>query len=932
MNIDASESGTLWSVLEGLHNFDQNNDGILDQNDHNGCIAIRGRLVIDQDLTIRNCTDLRMQPCSEIVVNAQSHLTMTQNTIYGCEQMWQGIRVAPFGRLTFQFNEIRDAEHAVWAEGSGFLWPTPPGGVGNTTISVQNNRFIRNHIGVRISGASGSSNISHIPFRRNTFNGVDGGQLLPPCTQGLPNWEQASGYAGLVVQNTDFVAGVGGDATALNTFASLRNGAIAENCGFQMHNGDFSDIIGEWTIIPGVPLPSFNLSRGIGVLSLNGTATVSNSDITGADRGIYSINGRLTATGNSMATVNYGITAHQAYRFDILENQDIFYAVRGIVGRSLNVIPFFDFSSYNIHYNHLRNSSSIEVGTAIDMLSANTPTLIKARMHANDIRFANGDQGIFVGNQGGWVMDDNAVLYQDLTNVVFKSGLGIVLTNSRSNRLYENTVLDLTPAPATTAYRGNIAPSNLYCCNNSEGTKTGFEFLSACAATELKTGAMFAHTNAIRLANNTTIGEQGPNVVGTLNFQNYGNLFNVTSGTAVNETNNPNGVFGNRFHVLSDQTPDLPEMISIPNLPNPPDWFETDGSGDFTCTDCGSPTAPADGRDGLLDQADRITAGTGYGNATAGERTLQWENARHLYARMRENPTLHNQDVVVDSFYTAAAGGALHDYFVADSLANAVSVVSDSVATGMVAAMQQADSIDLLANQSLAALSGAVTWSDSLAVYVAADSIRLSGADAQAAFQQAIAAAVAERKLKAQDALSYVSGLSAATLLEKNRKDALHLFLKSLAQDSFDLSESERDSLSALAHQCPEVGGSAVYLARALFVQLIAEKGFADDSLCASTEREAKRHLPDAEETPNDMQLVPNPASGVVWVFGLPTDGSRRTIRLFNAAGQQVARQAVPGEATTHPFDVTQLPAGVYHCRVSSENGMRVSKRLMIMH
>ncbi len=62
LNISASPDGTPYSSL--------NLPTTLDPSVHHGCIAIAGRLIIDRNVTITSCANIRMQPCAEIVVNA----------------------------------------------------------------------------------------------------------------------------------------------------------------------------------------------------------------------------------------------------------------------------------------------------------------------------------------------------------------------------------------------------------------------------------------------------------------------------------------------------------------------------------------------------------------------------------------------------------------------------------------------------------------------------------------------------------------------------------------------------------------------------------------------------------------------------------------------------------------------------------------------
>lgn len=935
LNIAAGENGTSYALLEAIHNYDKNDDGVLDNSDHNGCIAITGRLIVDENLSITNCTDMRMQPCAEIVVNAQRHLNMTQNVIYGCRLMWQGITVNQFGRLTFSNNEIRDAEHAILANGSGFTWPVPPNGVGVTTISVFRNRFIQNHIGVWVQGTAGASNINHMPFVQNTF--VGGGypnlNLRQPCTFGLPNWNLDNGYAGLVVQNTDFVAGIAGDATSTNSFTALRNGAIAEGCNFQMHEGSFTDLVGELNIMPNANIPSFLLSEGIGVLSTSGSATVSNSVFSGCGHGIFSRNGRLTANNNDITDVGRGIEAFSPYRFDIINNRDIIYRDRGIFAQNFNVIPFFGLSSYMIRGNYLRNQvTGLELGTrAILMDNAVVQDILNARMFDNDILLSVAGSGIRVRNQNQWTIDENRVRIKDLSGQDQNGGTCFDFQNSRRDKIISNTVSSEGINPSTRAFQIANSPENNFCCNYTEGTTSGFEFFGACLATAFRTSDMFAHDRTLFLSNNTTIGEQGPLIPGSLNYGNYGNLFNVTSGNAVNDAALVSGILSNRFHVISDQTPDFPEVVLTPNLTGAPDWFEDNGIGEFECTDCETLPVPDGERGRMLDEADRITAGPGFGTSTAGERMLQWENARHLYQRMREYPELHNQETVIDSFFTAASGGTLHAYFVADSLANGVSVVSDTVSTILVDAMESADATDSLVESAMTPLSTAVFWADSLTIYRMADSIRLTGADEQLTFQQALIQAKIGRATKAQQALIYVSNLSATNILEQNRKDALRLFLKSIGQDVYTLSAGEIDTLSDIAHQCPAEGGSAVYIARALYVQLIEEKMFSDDTLCATEERALRKAETKHTDTYGGIQLTPNPASHELTVSGLSALQAEQRIELINVAGVTVLEHVIPSGATSAQLSVGSLPQGVYQCRISDgREGVQTHKLLIL--
>jgi len=177
LNIDASPTsphynaalgGTLYSVLEAAFNFDQDNDGDIDASEHQGCIAIAGRLIVDQNLTINSCPNIKMQPCSEVVVGTggvHPTLTMSQNSIYSCVQMWKGITVTPYAHLVFLNNHpISDAQFGITAVGGSGLGTDPP-----TSIEVRGNTFTNDHVGIFLP-SNVFTTVTHIPLVDNTFN------------------------------------------------------------------------------------------------------------------------------------------------------------------------------------------------------------------------------------------------------------------------------------------------------------------------------------------------------------------------------------------------------------------------------------------------------------------------------------------------------------------------------------------------------------------------------------------------------------------------------------------------------------------------------------------------------------------------------------------------------------------------------------------
>ena len=374
-------------------NLDSNNDGDIDLAEHSNCITIMGKLIIDQNLKILNCANVKMQPCSEIVINAHRTLEMDNNIIYGCVQMWRGINVSPFGKLVFTDNEIRDAENAITANGSPVV--LPPGINPNTIIQVTGNLFRKNHIGVFILGvANVVRNLAHMPFTGNTFDGNGTGNLLPSCTSNLPNWNANNGYAGVVVQHIDFTIGMPTDALITNVFVDLRNGVISENCALAVFSAEFTDLVGVWTTDH--LIPSLANSTGIGVLSSTGQCEVRRSVFTNCGHGVYAKNCFFGATENHMPNVRRGIEAFSPFAFDLSDNDDIYYRNRGIVARNLQTSSFSSFLNFSVNRNTIYNFDQGSNRIGIEMNGGNVIDLLNARISENQILLNTDDFGMYV--------------------------------------------------------------------------------------------------------------------------------------------------------------------------------------------------------------------------------------------------------------------------------------------------------------------------------------------------------------------------------------------------------------------------------------------------------------------------------------------------------------------------------------------------------
>ena len=302
---------------------------------HNGCISITGKLIIDENVTIFNCGNIIMDACSEIEILKGKTLTLNNNTISGCKKMWKGISVLDGGKLFMYDNTVRDAQWAVNATPT--VYKNVLSFVNATRIIIKGNNFDKNYIGVNIIGRDGVANlIRQTPFTDNSFKGNDGvTNLLPLCTPGLPKYSATHGFAGIVIKNLpSFQVGASTDKYLTNTFSNLQNGILATNSKVSVNWAEFNTLVSEWTSES--VNPTATTATGIAVLADKGTALVNKCEINKCGHGVYGIAAELTVTNNNMPEVYRGVEAVNSLIFNVSDNKNIYYRNRGIIARQLS--------------------------------------------------------------------------------------------------------------------------------------------------------------------------------------------------------------------------------------------------------------------------------------------------------------------------------------------------------------------------------------------------------------------------------------------------------------------------------------------------------------------------------------------------------------------------------------------------------------------
>lgn len=913
---DAALGGVPYSALEAAFNYDANDDGIIGATEHNNCIAILGRLIIDQNIGIASCSNIQMQPCSEIVVGTNTlHPTfeVTNNTIFSCDVMWRGITVNPHATMNFKGNTLRDAQFGISAIGGSGIGVTPP-----TRMVANGNSFTNNHVGVIFPGNMFTT-VTHLPFTSNLFNTT--ATLLPPCDAGLPNYSaNQGGYAGVVTLGTPITIGRPFGSVFFNTFRFLRNGVISENSVLNVYRADFQSI----TAGNNGDIQSFASASGNGIAANRGIVTVFNCNFNTVFTGLSGHdNQQISFTNNTLDHMWRGVDIRGAHSSDISDNPSIGFTNRGVISRE--VISAGGFNRHRIANNTNMFPSSFPGATdspfppfraAIEVENAMSADIGNGTITNNHFSTAFAADGIRINGSGGWDIDQNSIDFLNPASPNFSnSGTGVQITNSHSNYLYQNTINDFDQTfRLTTGFSLSIGSGNRYCCNSTFGNRIGSRFLGACNATEWRVTNMNLHQFALFCDDGTVI---------DLQFD-YGDRFNATSGTAFHGGGDFD-IINSRFRVLNMLQPHWPVAIATPNATVT--WFDDDGTSSSCTAPCVAPEYAPLSPDGQIRDSDIETAGGTWTGSNYGE-ALQWESGRRLYERMHDFVGMLGANTSTDTFYYTASSAKIGAYYEAEQRAKSLYKFPTYLEDEQYMALSAVESNRLGVDSILSGLASATTHGDSTTIINNANTLHASLTHQAADLTHFSAQTQSIRNAQAMNALILTNPLVTASAVEQNRKKVQQIYLQTVGLGIKQLTPLQLSIVEPIALQCPLEGGSAVYAARALY-RLQIERSFVDDSLCIPTQ--AREQITTRAASNADIFLYPNPANESVTLKGLVLSGDKPArIQFMDANGLLYLEQSIAEREQT--FSVATFPSGVYFCRIQQENALPVILKLVISH
>jgi hypothetical protein len=181
----------------------------------------------------------------------------------------------------------------------------------------------------------------------------------------------------------------------------------------------------------------------------------------------------------------------------------------------------------------------------------------------------------------------------------------------------------------------------------------------------------------------------------------------------------------------------------------------------------------------------------------------------------------------------------------------------------------------------------------------------------------------------ANSVLDQVNTVDGTEAWIENDKTVNRLVLESLMMHT-QPTEAQLDEAYAVAIQCPDEGGSAVFKARALYY---AFTGVRIDSECGTAQRELKNQQGMGNMPAFEALLSPNPTKDRLRLeFKHPLE-NKAVVSILSTAGVVMQRQEIAASGQMElVLLLKDLPAGMYVCRIEPDSTAPVFHNFVVIH
>lgn len=895
-------------------------------------LDINGTLTIDMNWTLPSGSNIIFDDLSGMVVQTGKQLYATGTTFRGCNYLWNSINIKKGAYGTFYQCTFSDALHALDYENQSYL-------------GIANCNFNNNFVGVRLNNTTGGTGVVYWATDQFTFinNKFQGGSLLT-YSGSFSDWPLSPGstYAGLELNfiqqfQLSYVTAGGITYQYNNEFKNAKFGILSNESSVIVEKTSFGrNIVGiqEIAQTPGQFVRVLGGATKLVDFRSNYYAAVNISDF---DKSIFPVNGStsfedplsgadLTVTNTIITSTTvpaiYGIRLHGLIQKTVLvDHNDFDFINYGVVVSGQGIQSQYT-ATYN-NYNFLTYYANLPVNVFFGTVPVpSTAGLVGSVNCSNNNLVATGSfRGIQLFTINNAIVNNNTIF--NSLGSQSEEFAGVFLGGNCSNySVQSNTV----HGPGNTyPYSVDFALLNstgTSFCNYAYDSWTGIRKYGDCFPSSVYSNQMYSHHYGFEMDYGSLIGIQD-------NHQNqWNNNPYIGDGAFYGPVNFLGTEVNSQFRIATSipiQTNALwPNPVSV-GVPHTNDgifkhWFISFGNQNQNCTSPGGEfQEPNPVFTELNDQDFKIASGD-YDNESEGMRwTLNWG----LYEKLKRTPTLIATNAVYNTFYQhieASNIGKIYEVYdrfhelsnesgmlgyrnYNDDLVNQKDLISNSLIEYLAAVDNQAKADKWQAVQT--EISGLENLEANSTTKVTE---RLNSINsAQTAMQNSL------------------SAMSNTNIIEDNFSTIYGIIINHLDVLSFNFSENEIASITAIALQCPVFGGRAVIEAR----NLLAMSGISNDYHDEDCFIE-QRAMVSSEQKANNSSFgfkYQNPASKTMSYSFEGAKDANLSFRIINISGGIVFTES--NLKSRGQINVSSLTKGLYFIECQSGKDKIVDKLII---
>jgi hypothetical protein len=848
-------------------------------------LKVLGTIIMDEDYKFKG-NIFEMGEDAKIIIAQNKKICFEDAIFYSCEGLWHSISAEPGSALSVDNCDMQDAEHALIFEP-------------NSHYHIKDNKFLNNKTGVWMKG-NGSlidypKALTTNSFSNNTFSSDR--PIKSPYSIYNINLEKA--WAGL--KFTDHLAKFSVDKT--NQFSRMVYGIYADNSFVNVHGATFEDFQQEISPLPfGFKQPA---SFGVGIMLQNKSVLKHIGgeygiiDFTNCTNGIIAHNSEVELNNLSFFNVNKGVQLrHTIGGLHKVSGCSFSTLSSGIELYFIN--PFKLEISDNLFFAESENATAI---ASQDFLLS-SPFISDRVIKNNHIVLSGQSTGLDLNGSADYLVTGNHIQFTDGNDALQTA---VKLGNAERNSFKCNIYSSLLPLEdnedliflAGTGIRIDHSPNNEFTCDRHNNLHP-WTFNGSCHNTTLTGNYSYGHTLGLNLSGQTIIGPQIKHI-----NEWYGNPIDFPEFEAFYETDLPLLIAGSRFETQAGGAfiPRWKTLVSKYNEnPTAGPWF-TSTSAPYEECNPGGCNYYSSSFNGDWTELDSLLS-TRNRNAIPDFRDGTWWNTQwHLYDR------------IVKGYYDAFPA-YVNDY--TDSIAQ------ENMGTlySVVALMRDAYHIDtMLSSYRQSVLDAATeihnldrqilmtpdTQSGTLTILQDQRTLTIQTGDQFNTLALSLVAnQLSQMQQKIQQAINSLP-IGLIDIPAINLRQTL-LYWKYLLSTQGIPNETVKDSLLAIANQCPDDGGMGVHLAQAMLGAW--GYNFRDQEPCQipaqSLSSTALPFIPEYIQ----LKLTPNPARQSVRIQ-TAKGKLMKEIRVLNTQGVMVLTVSV-SPTEEYVLDIQSLQPGLY--------------------